>query len=94
MMHCGKQPYDLTILNVDFAPGHPSVTALVSHCGMNSIYEAIYHGVPVVGIPFYGDQFDIVTRIQAKGMGVLMHWHHVTEDSLYQALSTVISDPR
>jgi len=70
------------------------VKAFVSHCGMNGIFEAIYHGVPVVGVPFYGDQFDIMTRVQAKGMGILMDWKSVTEEELYQAVVTVITGPR
>ncbi|NXK38461.1 CGT galactosyltransferase, partial [Piprites chloris] len=73
--------------------GHPNVKAFVSHCGMNGVFEAIYHGVPVVGFPFYGDQFDIMTRVQAKGMGILMDWSRVKEEELYQAVITVISDP-
>ncbi|XP_037996792.1 2-hydroxyacylsphingosine 1-beta-galactosyltransferase-like [Motacilla alba alba] len=73
--------------------GHPNVKAFVSHCGMNGIFEAIYHGVPVVGFPFYGDQFDIMTRVQAKGMGILMDWSRVKEEELYQAVITVISEP-
>ncbi|XP_010157069.1 PREDICTED: 2-hydroxyacylsphingosine 1-beta-galactosyltransferase-like [Eurypyga helias] len=73
--------------------GHPNVKAFVSHCGMNGVFEAIYHGVPVVGFPFYGDQFDIMTRVQAKGMGILMDWSRVKEEDLYQAIVTVISDP-
>uniref|UniRef100_A0A8C5X3T1 UDP-glucuronosyltransferase n=1 Tax=Malurus cyaneus samueli TaxID=2593467 RepID=A0A8C5X3T1_9PASS len=72
--------------------GHPNVKAFVSHCGMNGIFEAIYHGVPVVGFPFYGDQFDIMTRVQAKGMGILMDWSRVKEEELYQAVITVISN--
>ncbi|MDK0604697.1 hypothetical protein P5F03_15280, partial [Clostridium perfringens] len=31
--------------------------AFVTHCGMNAVYEAAQNGVPVVGIPLYGDQF-------------------------------------
>ncbi|XP_064418725.1 2-hydroxyacylsphingosine 1-beta-galactosyltransferase-like [Latimeria chalumnae] len=73
--------------------GHPKVKAFVSHCGLNGIFEAIYHGVPVIGVPFYGDQYDIMTRIQAKGMGILMHWSRMTEEDFYQALSSVITDP-
>ncbi|XP_015281370.1 PREDICTED: 2-hydroxyacylsphingosine 1-beta-galactosyltransferase-like isoform X1 [Gekko japonicus] len=98
--YSGQKPDNLgeNTLMMEWLPlndllGHPHVAALVSHCGMNSIYEAIYHGVPVVGFPFYGDQFDIMTRIQAKGMGVLIDWSSVTEDGFYQALTTVISDP-
>ncbi|XP_075790660.1 2-hydroxyacylsphingosine 1-beta-galactosyltransferase-like [Pelodiscus sinensis] len=73
--------------------GHPNVKAFVSHCGMNGIFEAIYHGVPVVGFPFYGDQFDIMTRVQAKGMGILMDWSRVSEEALYQAVVTILAEP-
>ncbi|XP_074855603.1 2-hydroxyacylsphingosine 1-beta-galactosyltransferase-like [Carettochelys insculpta] len=95
----GQKPPNLgeNTLMMDWLPqndllGHPNVKAFVSHCGMNGIFEAIYHGVPVVGFPFYGDQFDIMTRVQAKGMGILMDWNRVSEEDLYQAIFTVISN--
>ncbi|XP_061490269.1 2-hydroxyacylsphingosine 1-beta-galactosyltransferase-like isoform X2 [Rhineura floridana] len=97
--YSGQKPNNLgeNTLMLEWLPqndllGHPRVIVLVSHCGMNSVFEAIYHGVPIVGFPFYGDQFDIMTRIQAKGMGILVDWSKVTEDSLHQTLSTVISN--
>ncbi|XP_053161738.1 2-hydroxyacylsphingosine 1-beta-galactosyltransferase-like [Hemicordylus capensis] len=98
--YSGQKPGNLgkNTLMMEWLPqndllGHPRVTAFVSHCGLNSIFEAIFHGVPVIGFPLYGDQFDIMTRIQAKGMGILVDWSRVTEDGLYHTLSTVISNP-
>ncbi|XP_019358035.1 PREDICTED: 2-hydroxyacylsphingosine 1-beta-galactosyltransferase-like isoform X1 [Gavialis gangeticus] len=91
--HLGENMLMMEWLPQNDLLGHPNVKAFVSHCGMNGIFEAIYHGVPVVGFPFYGDQFDIMTRVQAKGMGILMDWSRFTEDDLYQAIVTVISDP-
>ena len=38
--------------------GHPAVTAFLSHGGIHSMYEAIYHGVPMVVVPLTADQFD------------------------------------
>ena len=34
----------------------PSIKVFVTHCGVNSISEAAYHGTPVVAVPFLGDQ--------------------------------------
>lgn len=36
--------------------GHPNTRVLVSHCGYHSVYEAMFHAVPVVGVPFQFEQ--------------------------------------
>ncbi len=36
--------------------GHPNARVFVSHCGMHSVYEAAFHAVPVVGVPFMFEQ--------------------------------------
>lgn len=36
--------------------GHPHTKAFVSHCGMHSVNEAAYHGVPLVALPFQFEQ--------------------------------------
>ncbi|RXM97581.1 2-hydroxyacylsphingosine 1-beta-galactosyltransferase [Acipenser ruthenus] len=74
--------------------GHANIKAFLSHGGLNSIYEAMYHGVPVVGIPLFGDHYDTMTRVQAKGMGILLEWKKMTEEELYQSMVKVIQDSR
>ncbi|XP_005243179.2 2-hydroxyacylsphingosine 1-beta-galactosyltransferase [Falco biarmicus] len=73
--------------------GHSNIKAFLSHGGLNSIFETMYHGVPVVGIPLFGDHYDTMTRVQAKGMGILLNWKTITENELYEALVKVINDP-
>ncbi|XP_068126491.1 2-hydroxyacylsphingosine 1-beta-galactosyltransferase [Hyperolius riggenbachi] len=70
--------------------GHPKIKTFLSHGGLNGIFEAMYHGVPVVGIPLFGDHYDTMTRVQAKGMGILLEWKQMTEDNLHKTLSEVI----
>jgi hypothetical protein len=33
--------------------GHPNSKAFVSHSGLHSVYEAAFHGVPLVSIGFH-----------------------------------------
>ena len=46
--------------------GHSSVKAFVTHAGSNSVYEAAFHGKPVVCIPVMGDQFDEAARVSCR----------------------------
>lgn len=54
----------------------------------------MYHGVPVVGVPLFGDHYDTMTRVAAKGMGIMLHWKYMTEEDLFTALTSVIKDTR
>ncbi|XP_053559563.1 2-hydroxyacylsphingosine 1-beta-galactosyltransferase [Bombina bombina] len=74
--------------------GLPKIKTFLTHGGLNSIFEAIYHGVPVVGIPLFGDHYDTMTRVHAKGMGILLEWKKMTEDTLFESLKEVIHNPR
>ncbi|XP_014688737.3 UDP-glucuronosyltransferase 2C1-like [Equus asinus] len=73
--------------------GHPKTRAFITHCGTNGIYEAIYHGVPMVGIPMFGDQVDNIARIKAKGVAVDVDMRTMTSADLLNALKSVINNP-
>ncbi|XP_070647655.1 UDP-glucuronosyltransferase 2C1-like isoform X2 [Bos indicus] len=73
--------------------GHPKTRAFITHCGTNGVYEAIYHGVPMVGIPFFADQYDNVVRMQAKGAAVEVDLQRMTSADLLNALKEVINNP-
>ncbi|HZR82039.1 MAG TPA: glycosyltransferase [Candidatus Binatia bacterium] len=42
----------------------------VTHHGLNSTHEAIFHGVPMVSYPFFGDQPALARRCQELGLAV------------------------
>ncbi|XP_041643309.1 UDP-glucuronosyltransferase 2A1-like isoform X1 [Cheilinus undulatus] len=72
--------------------GHPKTRAFITHGGTNGIYEAIYHGVPMVGIPLFGDQPDNMAHLKAKGAAVTLEINFMTSEDLRDAVNTVIND--
>eukprot|EP00038_Savillea_parva_P014983 m.12595 g.12595 ORF g.12595 m.12595 type:complete len:542 (+) comp2961_c0_seq1:151-1776(+) len=65
------------------------VDVFVSHGGMNSVHEALYHGVPLVCLPHIGDQIYNANVVQSSGAGVMIDALCVTCTGLVEAVSTV-----
>lgn len=95
--YLGERPANLgnNTLLVNWLPqndllGHPKTRVFVAHGGTNGVQEAIYHGVPVVGLPLFFDQPDNLSRIRAKGGAVIvdiaMLDRHIFADALMTAL--------
>ncbi|KAB1211927.1 UDP-glycosyltransferase 92A1 [Morella rubra] len=45
---------------------HKSVSAFLTHCGWNSVLEALNHGVPMIGWPMAAEQFFNVKLLEEK----------------------------
>ncbi|XP_068961455.1 UDP-glucuronosyltransferase 2B31-like isoform X3 [Petaurus breviceps papuanus] len=73
--------------------GHPKTKAFITHGGTNGIYEAIYHGIPMVGVPMFADQPDNIAHMKAKGAAVEVDFHKMTAAEMLNALKTVINNP-
>ncbi|XP_010609473.2 UDP-glucuronosyltransferase 2B15 isoform X1 [Fukomys damarensis] len=73
--------------------GHPKTRAFVTHGGANGVYEAIYHGIPMVGIPLFGEQYDNIANMVAKGAAVKVNFITITSTELLNALKTVLNSP-
>ncbi|XP_065260726.1 UDP-glucuronosyltransferase 2A1-like isoform X4 [Emys orbicularis] len=72
--------------------GHPKTKAFITHGGTNGIYEAIYHGIPMVGIPMFADQPDNIAHMKAKGMAVELDFNTMQTQDLIDALNMVINN--
>lgn len=84
---------------VDWMPqndilGHAKTRLFLSHVGHNSMYEAAYHGVSVIGFPMWSDQPENARQITRAGMGLWVDINTVTEQELYESISRVLSEPR
>ncbi|XP_063321741.1 UDP-glucuronosyltransferase 2C1-like [Pelmatolapia mariae] len=97
----GDRPATLgnNTLLVDWMPqndilGHPKIKLFVAHGGTNGVQEAIYHGVPVVGISFFFDQYDNLLRLKERGGAKILTLTTVDKDNNFlKAIEEVLSDP-
>jgi len=72
---------------------HKNLRLFITHCGMHGVMEAIYHAVPMVGIPIFIDQFDVLTRMEQKGIGTGIH-KFATSNEIVAAVTEVIDNQK
>ncbi|XP_068232745.1 UDP-glucuronosyltransferase 1A10-like isoform X2 [Palaemon carinicauda] len=72
---------------------HPKTRLFFTHCGMHGVIEALHYGVPMVGMPVFADQEDVLIRIQQKGVGIGVP-KNADEETIYRAITEVIENPR
>ncbi|XP_013870088.1 UDP-glucuronosyltransferase 2C1 [Austrofundulus limnaeus] len=98
--HKGKKPSTLgnNTLLLDWLPqndllGHPKTRVFVAHGGTNGIQEAIYHGVPLVGMPLMFDQQDNFFRMASRGVAKVLDYGTVNKDIFLETLKEVLYEP-
>lgn len=67
-----------TFLSQRAVLSHPGVKVFVSHCGANSVLDALCYGKPMLGIPFFGDQYYNSARIVDLGIGLRLNKNKMT----------------
>ncbi|XP_047437458.1 UDP-glucuronosyltransferase 2C1-like [Mugil cephalus] len=99
--YAGDRPATLgnNTLMVDWMPqndllGHPKIKLFVAHGGTNGVQEAIYHGVPVVGIPVFFDQYDNLLRLKDRGGAEILTLATLDkDDNFLKAIQEVLNEP-
>uniref|UniRef100_A0A673T489 UDP-glucuronosyltransferase n=1 Tax=Suricata suricatta TaxID=37032 RepID=A0A673T489_SURSU len=103
MCKASKWPKDVKLAAnvkiVDWLPqndllAHPCIRLFVTHGGMNSIMEAIQHGVPMVGIPVLGDHPENMVRVESKKIGVSIQLKQIKAETLALKMKEVMEDER
>lgn len=65
----------------------------ITHGGLLSFQEAVYYKVPLVGLPFYGDQFLNVNRMVELQIGKRLDFYNIDEKITYSTIKEVIENP-
>lgn len=73
---------------------HPKVKLFITHGGMLGTIEAVHAGVPMVIIPFFGDQPTNALLLEERGLGTILQYNNITTESLIEKIQEVLEDPR
>ncbi len=68
--------------------------SFITHCGQRSLFEAVYHAKPLLGVPLFYDQQYNARFLETKGYGESIDIHTFTEDDLRQKMTLVLEDRR
>ncbi|KAG5870206.1 hypothetical protein JTB14_030319 [Gonioctena quinquepunctata] len=86
------------VVNRKFLPqtailAHPNLKLFIGHGGGMSTTEAVFFGVPILGMPFIGDQLSNVDLLVDRGMGRKLDFKTITEDSLLENIEEMLNNP-
>ncbi|XP_065170478.1 LOW QUALITY PROTEIN: UDP-glycosyltransferase UGT5-like [Atheta coriaria] len=71
---------------------HPNVKLFITQGGIQSLEEALYSHVPMVVLPFMGDQEANAARVKSKQIGVMLNPHKLTVEDFKAAILEVMEN--
>lgn len=73
---------------------HPNVKCYFGHGGLLGLSEGVYTGVPMILMPFYGDQHLNAMAAKARGVAEVVEFSELTEQNLRHALDEVFNNTK
>lgn len=78
-----------------FVLGHPNIKLFITQGGLQSTEEAIYYHVPMLAMPFFGDQPYNAKRMEYKGISrTIFHQQGLQKETLKNLIMEVIRNPK
>ncbi|KAI9554594.1 hypothetical protein GHT06_019867 [Daphnia sinensis] len=72
--------------------GHPKMRLFITHGGLISIQEAVYHNVPLIILPVLVDQPINAKKAQDDGYAIRLDWDNLTEEILFDAIQKILTN--
>nr|XP_053653619.1 UDP-glycosyltransferase UGT5-like isoform X1 [Cherax quadricarinatus] len=73
---------------------HNNVKVFITHGGLLSMQEAIYHATPLLALPILADQPKNSVFIKNSGLGDFLIWEELTVDVIVEALTKILNEPK
>ena len=87
----GLLPANISVFSqVDQIAVLQQADAFISHCGMNSVSESLYFGVPLIMLPQTAEQKGVAERVYQLGAGIKLHKSDAS--SILDAINNIFAD--
>ncbi|MBQ5703441.1 MAG: glucosyltransferase [Peptococcaceae bacterium] len=87
----GKLPEQISVFShVDQIAVLEKADVFISHCGMNSVNESLYFGVPLIMLPQTSEQSGVAERVSQLGAGIRLH--KPDADAIRNAVEKIFAD--
>ena len=87
----GKLPEQISVFShVDQITVLKKADVFISHCGMNSVNESLYFGVPLIMLPQTSEQSGVAERVSQLGAGIRLH--KPDADAIRNAVEKIFAD--
>ncbi|XP_035916056.1 UDP-glucosyltransferase 2-like [Anopheles stephensi] len=73
---------------------HPNIKLFITHSGLLSTQEAIWHGVPIIGFPVFADQFRNINYCVDAGIAKRLSIQHFKANELVEAVSEILASDK
>jgi len=73
---------------------HPNIALFITHGGLLSTHEGIYHGVPMVHIPLFFDQDQNAKRAKDAGYGLTVEILDMKEENLDHVVNEILRNSK
>ncbi|EDV42998.1 uncharacterized protein Dana_GF18261 [Drosophila ananassae] len=71
---------------------HPKVRLFVTHGGLLSTIESIHYGTPMLGLPFFFDQFRNIEYVIRQGLGLALNFNEMTAEELNSTIHRLLTE--
>ncbi|CAF0998399.1 unnamed protein product, partial [Didymodactylos carnosus] len=65
----------------------------INHCGMGSMHESIFYGIPQLAFPLFVDQIQVAVRSHQLGTSLLIDKDNFTPDEIVYKVETIVRNP-
>lgn len=69
---------------------HPNVVLFVNHGGVFGTQESTFYGVPLLTMPFYGDQFRNAKNVERNGHGLMIDYTEFNGEMFGEKLNEIL----